>query len=392
LFDRTQPERKVISTDEANERGDPFGLQFDEPITEDALEILIERKRRERIFQSIRERAPRGLFFSPLKLATSFASQAFDPINIASAFVPVTNSIRFLQVAKSSRRLLKGSLEGLAGAAAVEPVVLLAATSEQADYNMYDSLINVAFGAALGGGLHVGAGKAGDFFAKRATARKAANVIADGLEGRDPTVPPPLADRITEANLRDPDVTVSDRATAAQPETRADVGRLAAAQLIDGRPVEVRGTLDLDAGARAPLAPREALDAARDPPTSQVREEIEHQVSKALDDEDRIGVSREEAALAEDTVKDAPDIEDPVEIERLADEAQDDVDTLIDNLDEEGQALKAELDKAIATERAEGVEGATLLRTGAEAAQIVDVAKRKQSFLKQLGDCILRNP
>ena len=391
IFDRTQPERKTLSADAANQVGNKFGLQFEEPITEDALEVLVERKRRERIFQSTRERAPRGLFFSPLKLATSFASQAFDPLNIALAFVPITASIRFLQVAKSSRRFLKGAIEGLFGAGLVEPLVLNAATQEQADYGMFDSLINVAFGAGLGSGLHVGAGKVGDFYKKRARLRAAGEGAADILSGRDgPETPPlPLRERIANAADDATDTTVSDRVTAAQPETRADAARLASAQLIEGRPVDVQGLLDLDSGARAPHAPRETLDATRNPPTEEVRAEIEHQVSKALDENDAMTVSKELADEAETAVKEASDVSDPVEIERLANEAQDRVDAIVEDLGPDELALVRALDESIDVLKKEG--GVVALKTGEEAAALVATAQRKKSFLAKLGECVLRN-
>jgi len=44
----------------------------------------------------------------------------------------------------------------------IEPLVYGVAQRIQADYDLYDSFLNVAFGSVIGGGLHVGAGKLKD--------------------------------------------------------------------------------------------------------------------------------------------------------------------------------------------------------------------------------------
>ena len=49
----------------------------------------------------------------------------------------------------------------------VEPIDYGVAQSLQADYDMYDSLLNVTFGTVLGSGLHVGAGKLKDINTRR---------------------------------------------------------------------------------------------------------------------------------------------------------------------------------------------------------------------------------
>lgn len=49
-------------------------------------------------------------------------------------------------------------MQGAVGAAVVEPLILMASEQDQADYGMADSLMNVAFGTVLGGGLHATGG------------------------------------------------------------------------------------------------------------------------------------------------------------------------------------------------------------------------------------------
>jgi len=67
------------------------------------------------------------------------------------------------RLGKTGARFAKGAADGAVGAAAVEPLVALQARSEQADYSAMDSLLNIAFGGVLGGGLHVGLGKLDDW-------------------------------------------------------------------------------------------------------------------------------------------------------------------------------------------------------------------------------------
>ena len=77
--------------------------------------------------------------------------------------------------------------------AAVEPLVYGVAQSEQADYHMVDSLLNVTFGGVLGGGLHAIAGAIGDRLARwRGEDREAAlrAAIAQLTEGRPVDVTP----------------------------------------------------------------------------------------------------------------------------------------------------------------------------------------------------------
>ena len=61
-----------------------------------------------------------------------------------------------------NRRLIRGAVEGAGGALIIEPLVYGVAQRIQADYDIYDSFLNVAFGSVIGGGLHVGAGKLKD--------------------------------------------------------------------------------------------------------------------------------------------------------------------------------------------------------------------------------------
>ena len=134
----------------------------DQGITQEALDILIRRKRIENRRADLYSRSPGGFARGAAKVATSLGYSLFDPANIATAFVPVVSQARYAAMLRAQAGLLGrtgvragvGFVEGLAGAALVEPLILSTARAEQADYDGADSLLNIAFGGILGGGLH----------------------------------------------------------------------------------------------------------------------------------------------------------------------------------------------------------------------------------------------
>lgn len=136
------------------------------------LNILMQRKREERARQDIMRRAPKGFVAGAAEFTTGVVASALDPVNLAVSFLPVVGQARYASMLKAAKtplaragvRAKVGAIEGAAGALAVEPIVLMAADQEQADYGAMDSLMNIAFGTVLGGGLHMGAGYVKDKF------------------------------------------------------------------------------------------------------------------------------------------------------------------------------------------------------------------------------------
>lgn len=195
-------EVKQIAPQEANERFGDLGLTFDEPVSEEALGIIVRRKREEITRLNILRRGPQGVIPMGAKFLTSLAVSVIDPINVASAFIPVVGEARIASLVarfgKNSARFRTGLIEGAVGAAAVEPIILSAAANDQSDYTALDSLLNVTIGSILGGGLHVGVGK------------------------------------------------ISDRLKAAAPETREAALRGSVAQMAEGRPVDAATILRTD--------------------------------------------------------------------------------------------------------------------------------------------------
>ena len=161
----------MLSAGDANSRyGIEGHLRFDRDTPEPVAAELNALKRDELARKDVLARGPDGIGTMAAQLATGFAVSLADPINIGSAFVPVVGQARYAawaaRMGTTGARALRGSIEGAVGAALVEPIVLGAALAEQADYGVTDSLLNLAFGTALGGGLHVALGALGDRFGR----------------------------------------------------------------------------------------------------------------------------------------------------------------------------------------------------------------------------------
>lgn len=160
---RAEPETSLLTAEDARSRVKESGLDISIPetgIRQGALDILIERNREQRQRQMILDNAPTSTI--PAQLLAGFAASAVDPINIASAFIPVVGEARYASMlanattraARFGVRARVGAIQGAAGAAIVEPLPLLAAQQDQTDYDLSDTLLNIAFGGILGGGLH----------------------------------------------------------------------------------------------------------------------------------------------------------------------------------------------------------------------------------------------
>jgi hypothetical protein len=166
-----------------NEEYRDLGLYFERNEYQSVVDIMVDRKKKERERQSIMERGPAGswnplsggFYVGAAKLAVGIGTSFLDPINIGASFIPIYGQARFARsIAKAKgmgeksakafrrTRLKRGIAEGAGGALIIEPLVYGVAQRIQADYDIYDSFLNVAFGTVIGGGLHVGAGKLKD--------------------------------------------------------------------------------------------------------------------------------------------------------------------------------------------------------------------------------------
>ena len=156
----------LVPKDQFNKEYGELGLSFEEDEYQSVVDLMVEEKQAERERQAIIARGPQGFGVGVAKFAVGLGVSMLDPINVASAFIPVVGQARMAQmVAKQGftrARFAKGVREGAVGAAVVEPIVALAASELQADYGLADSFLNITFGSILGGGLHVASGKLSD--------------------------------------------------------------------------------------------------------------------------------------------------------------------------------------------------------------------------------------
>lgn len=181
---RSKPASPMLSREDAEAKVKENSLKLTIPeqgITQDALNILMDRKKEELMFNFQQNSAPKGFIPSAAKFSAALAASVLDPINIASAFIPVVGQGRYAAMLAARTSMLGragvragvGVLEGAVGAAIVEPIVYSAATQEQADYDMMDSVFNVLVGGVMGGGLHAGAGAISDAIKLRKAASTA---------------------------------------------------------------------------------------------------------------------------------------------------------------------------------------------------------------------------
>lgn len=204
--------------------------------------------------------------------AGGLVGSAVDPINIASAFVPIVPEARIASMlgkagssvlGRAAVRSQVGATEGVVGALMIEPFTYAMSQYEQMDYTPADSFMNVVFGGLLGGGLHMAGGAVYDWRATRAL-----NSLQRGLDGmnlRD--MAPDLQDevqldilrRFTEAEengapLPDADEIIAQRMT---PDQRSAV------QEADGMPGEVPTPTRADGEAPQPRGLNELIPEAK---------------------------------------------------------------------------------------------------------------------------------
>ncbi len=146
----------------------------DEGYTQKALNIVMERKKNE-LMRKAQIEDSTGFYNGTVQFSANVAAQMLDPVNIALSFMPVMAPAKYAALlagannpwSKAAIRAGVGAVEGGAGALAVEPAIYQAKQREQADYDMTDSLWNVALGTIIGGGLHAGTGALADWKAKK---------------------------------------------------------------------------------------------------------------------------------------------------------------------------------------------------------------------------------
>tara|TARA_R110000850_G_scaffold35596_10_gene94772 strand:+ start:499 stop:1704 length:1206 start_codon:yes stop_codon:yes gene_type:complete len=176
---RTAEEKKespLVPRNDLNKEYSNLGLFFEEDEYQSVVDIMVEEKNLERARQDIINRGPQGVGTGVAKFGVGLGVSMLDPINLASAFIPVFGQARFASLVArqgfTKARVVRGAVEGAVGAALVEPLIGYAASELQADYGLADSFLNVTFGSILGGGLHFGGGKLKDIYTARKFKKK----------------------------------------------------------------------------------------------------------------------------------------------------------------------------------------------------------------------------
>lgn len=246
---RAAPDTPMLDAQVARERVAGMGLDIkipDQGIREGALDVLVNRHREQAARQQVLARSAGGSMGT--QIAASLAASLIDPLNIASAFVPVVGPARYsAMLARASGPLGRagiragvGAVEGAVGAAIVEPFPLIAANMDQTEYGLSDSLANIALGGVLGGGLHTVGGAVSDALRRGlATETPAVDTVLNAAD-RQTTAPSSLRtadfDRLFD---QDPETALRTTLSRQLEADSANLYRNAQRQAID----EIRPTL-----------------------------------------------------------------------------------------------------------------------------------------------------
>lgn len=245
---RNEPDTPLMDAQAARDKVAGMGLEIKIPeqgIRQGALDILIDRHREQAARQQVMTRANGGSFGT--QLAAGVAASLLDPLNVASAFVPVIGEVRYAAMlgraatpfARAGVRAGVGAVEGAVGAAIIEPLPLIAAGLDQTEYGLSDSLANIALGGLLGGGLHSVGGAVSDALRRR-IAMETPPQVGSALNGADRQAPQSVRaadfDRVFD---QDPEAALRTTLARGLEADSATLYRSAERQAID----EIRPTL-----------------------------------------------------------------------------------------------------------------------------------------------------
>lgn len=168
IWDANSQGGTKISPDQLNEmyKGQT-AKPFDEPMTQTAAQIIVNRQAEDRALSALTEAGPGGFVYGAANLGAGIVSSSLDPIDFASGLAIggiFKAAIKGSQLAKGTgivakiaqgQTLSKGeaflanSVEGAAGNLAVEPAQAIAQRAEGQDYDLAHGFIN-SIGGAIG--------------------------------------------------------------------------------------------------------------------------------------------------------------------------------------------------------------------------------------------------
>jgi len=230
------PPEPSIPADAANQQfGSPGApelgvspLKFTTALPASVARSLYAAKQADIIRADAAARSTPGFLAGAARMGADLVQQATDPLNLASAFVPGIGEARVggllakagLDVGEgfvgsTAARLAAGFTQGVAGQAGLSALRYGISQQEQGDYSFADAAADTLMGGLMGGGLHAVIGGVGDLIGHHfAASPEAAAANADPL--------------VQEA-----------------------ASRAAVAQMVDGRPVDVPGAIQVMATDRA---------------------------------------------------------------------------------------------------------------------------------------------
>ena len=171
------------------------GLSFPTGVKESVARVMARQFDERQAFQDSLQRAPGGVISTVTGIGVDFAVGLTDPINLATAFIPVgsgVGSFAARQIARAGlsagaqrvgAQLTGNFLAGAAGQAAIEPIMLSAAERQQVEYGFDDALLNIGFAGILGAGFGLagqasrGAIEYGRNIARQRRATRNANIV-----------------------------------------------------------------------------------------------------------------------------------------------------------------------------------------------------------------------
>jgi GNAT superfamily N-acetyltransferase len=180
----------------AKEQGVSIGDIPDDGMNSDAIDLLIERQYQKKRRGEVISSAGDGFGNSVAQFSGGLAGSFLDPLNIAMSFIPVVGQAKYASwLAKASGPLARagiragvGAAEGFVGSALLEPANYALSQELGDDYTSADSLMNVAFGTVMGGGLHMGMGAISDAISMKKGNIEPLGPVAKQVDGMDPEV------------------------------------------------------------------------------------------------------------------------------------------------------------------------------------------------------------
>lgn len=149
------------------EYGIPGYLNFDRELAPEAARVMRERTLKRLSFDDVLNRASTAQNVGAL--GANFVGQMFDPINLATAFVPVTKipgvstmMTSLLTKNPFTQRAAIGAVEGTVGQALIEPIYIAGDQLGFDEHTNADVMRNLAFGTIFGAGAHVTLGAGAD--------------------------------------------------------------------------------------------------------------------------------------------------------------------------------------------------------------------------------------